>query len=210
MHALELGWTGGDQYTADEVRDAQLSLVEEAADTAGAVAVHPAFQRSAYQFSGGMAGKGSSVPLLTLTSVPLPSPYIGRRAGCQRPNPHPHLRQPYPTSLGVNHTPGAWGGAGAYGEAWRGMALDGRGTAVVLKRLFLQLGGHAELQGAREIFFGCRLAALPADRLTHVARYVAHFRSASCGRRSELWLVYRDEGTSLYQIAFRVRCFPRV
>jgi hypothetical protein len=28
-----------------------LSLVEEAADTAGAVAVHPAFQRSAYQFS---------------------------------------------------------------------------------------------------------------------------------------------------------------
>lgn len=41
---------------------------------------------------------------------------------------------------------GGLAGKGAYGECWRGIALDGRGTAVVLKRLYVQLGDAVQLQ----------------------------------------------------------------
>jgi hypothetical protein len=113
--ALELGWTGAQQADTrmheEDTAEAQLMLMEcppqpqpgvsvgaalelerGCEEGAGAVAVHPAFQRWTYQFSGGLAGKG------------------------------------------------------AYGECWRGMALDGRGTAVVLKRLFVQLSHAVQLQ----------------------------------------------------------------
>ena len=51
------------------------------------------------------------------------------------------------------------------------------------------------------MFFGSRLAALPAEHASHVARYVAHFQSAS---DAGMWIVYRDEGASLYQMMFRL------
>eukprot|EP00240_Pyramimonas_obovata_P002993 CAMPEP_0118927386 /NCGR_PEP_ID=MMETSP1169-20130426/4870_1 /TAXON_ID=36882 /ORGANISM="Pyramimonas obovata, Strain CCMP722" /LENGTH=624 /DNA_ID=CAMNT_0006869133 /DNA_START=235 /DNA_END=2107 /DNA_ORIENTATION=+ len=90
-------------------------------------------------------------------------------------------------------------GKGAFGEAWRGFAMDGHGTSVVLKRLFLQLGKKIIKDGMREVYFGQLITS--AKLTQHLARYTAHFKDE---RTESFWVVYRDEGFSLYQCVFSV------
>eukprot|EP00959_Pyramimonas_sp_CCMP1952_P382681 8018746-Pyramimonas_sp.AAC.3 len=90
-------------------------------------------------------------------------------------------------------------GKGAFGEAWRGFAMDLHGTSVVLKRLFLQLGKDIIREGMREVYFGQLMSS--AKLTQHLARYTAHFKD---DRTESFWIVYRDEGVSLYQCVFSV------
>ena len=66
---------------------------------------------------------------------------------------------------------------GAHGEVWRGEHAA-TGGAFVLKRMFLEKGGHVREAAAREVFFG---EALRGAR--GVAGFVEHFRDARRGFR---------------------------
>ena len=80
---------------------------------------------------------------------------------------------------------------GAHGEVWRGEHAA-TGGAFVLKRMFLEKGGHVREAAAREVFFG---EALRGAR--GVAGFVEHFRDGG-----DLWLVFEDAGVTLHDYAF--------
>ncbi|KAH8046129.1 cyclin-dependent protein serine/threonine kinase [Aureococcus anophagefferens] len=80
---------------------------------------------------------------------------------------------------------------GAHGEVWRGEHAA-TGGAFVLKRMFLEKGGHVREAAAREVFFG---EALRGAR--GVAGFVERFRDGG-----DLWLVFEDAGVTLHDYAF--------
>lgn len=93
-------------------------------------------------------------------------------------------------------------GSGAFGEAWRAIALDGM-REVVLKRLFVEKGEHVRASGMREIYFGTRFQNRP-----NIARFIESFEHQDAEkdaseRPSELWLVFYNEGFSLTHHFFR-------
>jgi len=100
-------------------------------------------------------------------------------------------------------------GRGAFGEAWRAVALDSSMGEVVLKRLFVEKGEHVRLSGEREIYFGTMLQHRP-----HIARFIESFEQeasseyagGASGKTSvEMWLVFHNEGFSLTQHMFQVQ-----
>ncbi len=85
-------------------------------------------------------------------------------------------------------------GHGAYGEVWRGFLIDGPSrTRVVLKRFFSHKGLRVISSSMREVYFGSMLGQ---DR-PHISRLISHFVEDK-----DLWLVFHDEGISLYQALF--------
>ena len=86
-------------------------------------------------------------------------------------------------------------GRGAYGEVWRGfMIKDGLSSRVVLKRIYTSKGSDGVAAAMREVYFGSMLSSTTS----HVARFMNHFVEDR-----DLWLVFRDEGISLYQAIFQ-------
>ena len=84
-------------------------------------------------------------------------------------------------------------GRGSFGEVWRGIALDEFNTQVVLKRIFRYRGSPAVSSAMREVMFG----EMFDQSAAHLSRFVTHFVD-----HGDLWLVFRDEGISLYQAIF--------
>jgi serine/threonine protein kinase len=86
-------------------------------------------------------------------------------------------------------------GRGANGEVWRGVHFSENGIIkVVLKRIFKHRGTGAQASALREIYFG----KLLGEYSEHFSRFVLHFTEAD-----DLWLVFRDEGISLYHAIFQ-------
>ena len=85
-------------------------------------------------------------------------------------------------------------GMGAYGEVWRGFMLDGpKQTPIVLKRVFSHKGMQVLSSSMREVYFGSHLG----QERVHISRLISHFVEDH-----DLWLVFYDEGISLYQAIF--------
>ena len=86
-------------------------------------------------------------------------------------------------------------GRGASGEVWRGvMMTEEVPTRVVLKRVYSNRGTHVFSSAMREVYFG----SLLGHTRGHLSRFMTHFVE-----NEELWLVFRDEGISLYQAIFQ-------
>jgi serine/threonine protein kinase len=85
-------------------------------------------------------------------------------------------------------------GRGANGEVWRGISLDGSNSHIVLKRIFGGKSADRIASAMREVFFGRKFG----ESHSNVSRYVSHFLE-----NGDLWLVFRDEGISLYQAVFQ-------
>lgn len=84
-------------------------------------------------------------------------------------------------------------GRGANGEVWRGIMLEGSSnTRVVLKRIYASKGAAVVASSMRELYFGSMLSTS-----SHMARFMTHFVEGK-----DLWLVFHDEGISLYQAVF--------
>ncbi len=88
-------------------------------------------------------------------------------------------------------------GRGANGEVWRGIALDGTERRVVLKRVYAAKTTGGMSSAMREVYFGLKLG----DSHPHWSRFVSHFVE-----NGDLWLVFFDEGVSLYQAVL----YPRI
>ena len=85
-------------------------------------------------------------------------------------------------------------GQGAYGEVWRGYLQEGGfRTKVVLKRIFPKKGLPVISASMREVYYG---SVLGLNR-PHLSRLISHFVEDN-----DLWLVFHDEGISLYQAVF--------
>ena len=86
-------------------------------------------------------------------------------------------------------------GRGANGEVWRGITTGESSPPVhvVLKRIYGRKGAGVVASSMREIFFGELLGA----KRVNLSRFLTHFVE-----NGELWLVFRDEGVSLYQAIF--------
>ena len=83
-------------------------------------------------------------------------------------------------------------GRGAFGEVWRGIILDDSNTRVVLKRIYRSSESLGVASAMREVYFGEKINCL------YTSRFLRHFID-----QGDLWLVFRDEGVSLYQAVFK-------
>lgn len=84
-------------------------------------------------------------------------------------------------------------GRGAHGEVWRGVMGDNDSTRVVLKRIYSAKGSPTISAAMREVYYG----QMFGQTQTFASRYISHFIEDG-----DLWLVFRDEGISLYQSIF--------
>ena len=85
-------------------------------------------------------------------------------------------------------------GQGSYGEVWRGyLTEEGVRTKVVLKRIFAHKGLSVISAAMREVYYGSMLG----QHRHHLSRLISHFVEDH-----DLWLVFHDEGISLYQAIF--------
>jgi serine/threonine protein kinase len=85
-------------------------------------------------------------------------------------------------------------GIGSYGEVWRGVMLEGGSRIrVVLKRIYSHKGMAIVSSAMREVYFGSSLG----QSRPHISRLINHFVEDR-----DLWLVFHDEGISLYQSIF--------
>ena len=85
-------------------------------------------------------------------------------------------------------------GRGAHGEVWRGITSDSEPIHVVLKRIYTARGSPSISAAMREVFYGKRIG----QKQTFASRYISHFIE-----NDDLWLVFHDEGVSLYQSIFQ-------
>lgn len=85
-------------------------------------------------------------------------------------------------------------GRGANGEVWRGVtAGDAKPIRVVLKRIFSKKNPKSLASSMREVYYG----EMIGSKHSNLSRFISHFVE-----NGELWLVFRDEGISLYQAIF--------
>ena len=85
-------------------------------------------------------------------------------------------------------------GRGAHGEVWRGVTTDPEPVRVVLKRIYAAKGSSSISSAMREVYYGQRTG----QHQEFTSRYISHFIEDG-----DLWLVFRDEGISLYQAVFQ-------
>lgn len=86
-------------------------------------------------------------------------------------------------------------GRGAFGEVWRGFMIGKSShSRVVLKRIYTNRGSEGVAAAMREVYYGSMFGTTSS----HVTRFINHFVEDR-----DLWLVFHDEGISLYQAVFQ-------
>jgi hypothetical protein len=142
-----------------------------------------------------IASASSSIPATTIPSTR--SPLGGQPASAFTRSNHDGDDAAESSSAGEHeYELGARVGRGHFGELWRARRVDPSTGALadehsyVLKRLFVEKGYHVRLSGVREIHFGLRTRGW-----NRVARLHEWFEEGGA-----LWIVFRNEGTSLSQL----------
>lgn len=86
-------------------------------------------------------------------------------------------------------------GRGAYGEVWRAiMWKESQSRKIVLKRIYSGKGLRIVSSCMREVYYG----SMFGSESEHISRFITHFVEDN-----DLWVVFYDEGISLYQALFQ-------